>query len=172
MMLPLDDPRWAELRHAYGPASDIPELLRQLRSFPPEDAHDAEPYYSLWSALCHQDDVYPASYAAVPHIVEMLLAAPEKAHWSAVQLVVCIEISRARGRGLAMPAALRAAYDAALPRLADFVRQIASARWDEGVSRVMLAALATSKGHVTLAEGILELEPEVLGEFLQWVAER
>ncbi len=29
-MLELDDPRWAELRHAYGFASDIPGLLRQL----------------------------------------------------------------------------------------------------------------------------------------------
>jgi hypothetical protein len=30
-MLELDDPRWAEPRHAYGFASDIPGLLRQLR---------------------------------------------------------------------------------------------------------------------------------------------
>ena len=25
----------------------------------------------LWSSLCHEGDVYTASYAAVPHIVQM-----------------------------------------------------------------------------------------------------
>jgi hypothetical protein len=29
-MLSLDSPRWSELEHAYGAASDIPSLLRQL----------------------------------------------------------------------------------------------------------------------------------------------
>jgi hypothetical protein len=29
-MIDLDDPRWQKLPHAYGGATDIPELLRQL----------------------------------------------------------------------------------------------------------------------------------------------
>jgi len=29
-MLPLDSPRWAELRHANGDAADIPRLLKEL----------------------------------------------------------------------------------------------------------------------------------------------
>ena len=57
--LPLDSPRWPELNHAYGKASDIPALLRQLDSFPPSGPDD-EPWFSLWSALAHQGDVYPA----------------------------------------------------------------------------------------------------------------
>ena len=27
-MLSLDSPQWSELQHAYGPATDIPQLLR------------------------------------------------------------------------------------------------------------------------------------------------
>jgi len=70
-MLDLDDPRWSDLTHAYGKASDIPDLLRQLDKLPLATG-DAEPWFSLWSALAHQGDVYPASFAAVPHVVAML----------------------------------------------------------------------------------------------------
>jgi hypothetical protein len=58
-MLSLDSPRWADLTHAYGVASDIPELLRQLHSLP-DSSGESEPWFNLWSALAHQGDVYPA----------------------------------------------------------------------------------------------------------------
>src|SRR5271156_1016157 len=56
MMLSLESPEWASLYHAYGPASDIPRLLRQLDTLPIADG-DAEPWFSIWSALAHQGDV-------------------------------------------------------------------------------------------------------------------
>jgi len=68
-MLDLMSPRWKELSHAYGPARDIPDLLKQLKTAPPKKDYRSEPWFSRWSALCHQGDVYTASYAAVPHIV-------------------------------------------------------------------------------------------------------
>jgi hypothetical protein len=49
IMLSLDSPRWATLQHAYGDASDIPALLRQLTHFPPSDGNK-EPWFTLWSA--------------------------------------------------------------------------------------------------------------------------
>ena len=70
-MLELDDPRWSELSHAYGGASDIPALLRQLAKSPRQQGTKEEPWFTLWSSLCHQGDAYSASYAAIPHIVEM-----------------------------------------------------------------------------------------------------
>ena len=57
-MLSLDDTQWAELSHAYGRASDIPALLRQLYALPHASGQE-EPWFSLWSALAHQGDVYP-----------------------------------------------------------------------------------------------------------------
>src|SRR4051812_40379348 len=66
-MLALDSPRWGELTHAYGEASDIPALLRRLKTAPPPTDYRSEPWFTLWSALCHQNDVYIASYAAIPH---------------------------------------------------------------------------------------------------------
>jgi hypothetical protein len=55
-MLSLDSPRWNELQHAYGIASDTPSLLRQLLSLP-DSVGEREPWYTLWSSLAHQGDV-------------------------------------------------------------------------------------------------------------------
>jgi hypothetical protein len=57
-MIDLDDPCWQKLSHAYGSAADIPELLRQLaRETGRKPAYDSEPWFTLWSSLCHQGDV-------------------------------------------------------------------------------------------------------------------
>ncbi|MFD1730368.1 hypothetical protein ACFSC4_03505 [Deinococcus malanensis] len=67
--LSLEDPRWASLQHAYGSAADVPELLKALDGNPAPLDGKAEPWFSLWSALCHQGDVNTASYAALPYLV-------------------------------------------------------------------------------------------------------
>jgi hypothetical protein len=95
-MLPLNSPTWADLRDAYGASSDIPGLLRDLEALPPNEGAEAEPYFSLWSALCHQGDVYTASYAAVPHLVRVAASAPERVPWTVFQMVACIEIARSQ----------------------------------------------------------------------------
>lgn len=82
-MLSLDDPRWRELRHAYGNAADVPDLLRALAlSTGPKEGYRDEPWFSLWSSLCHQGDVYTASYIAVPHIVQIASEATEPVDFS------------------------------------------------------------------------------------------
>jgi hypothetical protein len=167
-----DDAAWEVLRHAYGPATDIPPLLLQLAVFPPYTDYESEPYFSLWSALCHQGDVYTASYAAVPHIVEMLEANPPRAHWSALLLVVSIEIARVNGRGPLLSGELKEAYDAALARLPGVVAELTVQSWDEVYTRVGAAALALGKSHPALAEAILELQPGVVQEFMDWIEER
>ncbi|SRR5581483_12370704 len=98
-MLPLDSKQWSELSDAYGGASDIISLLAELESLPPDLAPEAEPYFSLWSALCHQGDVDVGSYAAVPRIVRVMGTAPERVPMTLFLMVACIEIARAKGRG-------------------------------------------------------------------------
>ncbi|WP_328907567.1 hypothetical protein OG230_33820 [Streptomyces sp. NBC_00234] len=57
---------WSQLSHAYGSAEDIPALLDRIASDPaPELWND------LWSALCHQGSVYPASFAALPWLADV-----------------------------------------------------------------------------------------------------
>ena len=94
VMLDLDSSAWSALEHAYGTAEDIPDLLRDLESFPPDVANDDGTWHALWSALCHQSDVYSASFAAVPHIVRLAAAAPDRMTSSFILLPTCIDASR------------------------------------------------------------------------------
>ncbi len=171
-MLSITDERWSSLRHAYGEAGDIPALLQQLASFPPGDHDRTEPYLSLWSALCHQGDVYPASYAAVPAIVQLMEAAPTQVHWSALLLVVSIEIARSEHRGPEISSELAAPYFAAIERLPALVSAMATQRWGELTARVAAAAIAVSTGQAELAAAILELEPTLVPKFMEWVVEQ
>jgi hypothetical protein len=107
-MLSLDSPDWSELSHAYGNASDIPELLRQLQHLP-SSVNDQEPWFSIWSSLAHQGDVYSASFAAVPYVVASLATAPTKADFSFFQFPAWVEVCRKK-RGVPIPAKLAVAY--------------------------------------------------------------
>jgi hypothetical protein len=59
-------PDWPRLQHAYGPAGDVPELIERAAKDPEERA-----WHDVWSCLCHQESVYPASYAALPLLFEV-----------------------------------------------------------------------------------------------------
>lgn len=171
-MMEFNDQRWSKLVHAYGSAEDIPALLQLLREFPAEVDYESEPYFSLWSALCHQGDVYSASYAAVPHIVDAMLSSPSALRASPLQLVVCIELARANGKGPPVPTELAESYPAAVRRLAEVVAAAGRSAESEYECRLVAAALAVSQGHIRLAEAIIELEPDLLDDFMDWVAEQ
>jgi hypothetical protein len=165
-MLALDSSRWAELRHAYGPASDTPDLLRRLQSLP-DDEGDSEPWFSLWSSLAHQGDVYPASFAAVPHVVEVLSSAPASAPFTYFHFPAWVEICRKNG-GVAIPQDLEFSYFAALAKLPSLVAAAAVRHWDSDFTACALAAVAAAKGNAKVAEAVLELTPEVAEAFLAW----
>src|SRR6185369_55927 len=76
-MLALDSPRWKELRHAYGSAEAIPTLLKHIAA-EREPAYSVDlaamraapsPWEEVYNSLCHQYSIYPATYAAFPHLV-------------------------------------------------------------------------------------------------------
>lgn len=84
---------WDELNHAFGSAGDIPALLADLAFFPAESSYEAEPWFSLWSSLCHQGDIYSASFAAVPEIVKHLANNP--LNMKQIKLLVRTRLRRA-----------------------------------------------------------------------------
>lgn len=169
-LLDLDDPRWSELQHAYGAASDTPALLKQLADLPSSE-NDDEPWFTLWSALAHQGDVYSASFAAVPHVIEALASAPLRADFSYFHFPAWVEICRVKN-GVSIPDDLEPAYFESLSRLPALVAAAASRQWDEELLRCALAAVAAAKGQPTLAEAVLELSPELAREFMEWFHER
>ncbi|MEW2632653.1 hypothetical protein AB0903_13595 [Streptomyces sp. NPDC048389] len=66
----LDQVPWAELRHCYGPATNVPAQLRDLTS-PDEDTR-AKAWYRTESNLYHQGNVYEATPHTVPFLLHLL----------------------------------------------------------------------------------------------------
>jgi hypothetical protein len=169
-MLSLDSPKWLELKHAYGSASDIPNLLRQLEAMPSSEG-DKEPWFSLWSSLAHQGDIYSASFAAVPHVVRVLKQAPTKADFSYFQFPAWVEICRQKN-AIEIPIELEAPYFQALSELPSLVAAAAARQWDSNLLCCALSAFAAAKGFGSVAEAVQEINPEVAEEFMKWFFNR
>lgn len=161
-MLDLDSGRWTELRHAYGAAAEIPGLLRQLPTAPahPTD-YQQEPWYSLWSALCHQSDVYPASYAALPHIVAAAGSRLPEDRFEYLHLAGMIESMRHRPESPALPGDLEPALRDALRRAVPLTLDALRIEPGQERLRVLLGALAAFRGFPKLGAAIEELTHEV-----------
>ena len=169
-MLDLNSLRWSELRHAYGPATDIPDLLRQLESLP-SSAGKSEPWFSLWSSLAHQGDVYSASFAAVPHVVRCLAQSPAEADAGYFQFPAWVEICRQKNSVAILPD-LASVYFAALAQLPALIAAAAEREWDSDMLCCALAAIAAVKGSATVARAVLEINSEVAEEFMEWFYNR
>src|SRR5215475_11815311 len=141
-MLPLEDSHWSALSDAYGASSGIPKLLALAAELPEDTGRNAEPYFSLWSALCHQGDVYSASYAALPHLVRIVEANPDKFRWTLLWLVHAIELAWSEGRGPPVPDLLSDAYQKALMRIPVTASILLSRDVAQVELRVILAACA------------------------------
>lgn len=164
-MLALDDPRWSELQHAYGDAADVPALLCALiASTGQRGSYRDEPWFSLWSCLCHQGDVYTASYAAVPHIVQIASEARAPVDFSFFQLPSAVEVARLAGRGPGIPEELASDYYRAITQLVDVVSLHRHEAWDQAMLLSAAAAQAISKGHVDVAEALLNLDADWIGK--------
>jgi HEAT repeat protein len=70
MLDALDQIEWDQLSHAYGKATDVPDLLRALASDKKEICDDA--LHQLYSNIWHQGTVYQATAYAVPFLIELL----------------------------------------------------------------------------------------------------
>jgi len=157
-MLSLESTRWAQLQHAYGSASDIPGLLNQLKPDSRTGGKE-EPWFSLWSALAHQGDIYSATFAAVPHIIEIFARNPSAASATFPQFAAWVEICRWK-KSVEIPSDLASDYSQSLIRIPDLIANAASNEWDDDFRCAALAALAACKGSPEMAEVILELTPE------------
>ena len=170
-MLALESPFWSELQHAYGGASDIPALLRQLSSFPSESSYQDEPWFTLWSSLCHQGDVYSASFAAVPHIVGVLANDPGRASMSYFLLPASVEVAR-ESKGILVPSSLSTAYSTALAQLPSLAAAAAQPAWNESFCTSALAATAVATGNHQTARLLLETGHSDIPEVLDWLQSR
>ena len=66
----VDQIPWAKLVHAYGPATDVPALIRALTSHDAKVRNDS--WYELRGNLWHQGTIYEATAYAVPIFLRLL----------------------------------------------------------------------------------------------------
>jgi HEAT repeats len=64
----LDRVDWASLQHAYGSATDVPGMLRELAS----EGEASHAFDQLFGSLNHQGSVYSATSAAIPFLIQIL----------------------------------------------------------------------------------------------------
>ncbi|WP_245293744.1 hypothetical protein [Rhizobium bangladeshense] len=141
--------------------------MKNLQESPePMPAPNAEPWFSLWSSLCHQGDVYTASYAAVPHIVRIALTTATPIDFSFYQLPASIEVSRKTGRGPELPADLEEAYRHAIAPLTECVSLHRHEAWDRWTFRSASAAQAVAKGHIDIAEALSNLDDDIIARII------
>ncbi|GLY32969.1 hypothetical protein [Kineosporia sp. NBRC 101731] len=82
MIRSLESVDWPSLTHAYGGATDTPDLLGQLRTVDWPEAVEA-----LYASILHQGTVYPATVAALPFLVEVALDREAPGRLGALQLL-------------------------------------------------------------------------------------
>jgi hypothetical protein len=67
----LDSVPWKDLHHAYGPATDVPDLMRAIASG--DEVARNKAWHALHGNVWHQGTVWQATPHAVPFLVELLL---------------------------------------------------------------------------------------------------
>jgi hypothetical protein len=156
-LLPLDDKRWSELTHAYGPAIDIPPKLARLK-VEPAKADVTFRQLDLWSALDHQSSVYTATFAAIPHLVDAAKTLPPEKRVELFAFVGCSVADAALPRTPAIPEYLRPAYEKAIVEGTELLAQTLLCTLDMDTTRWLLGAMAALKGHTQLSHVITGLD--------------
>jgi hypothetical protein len=103
----------------------------------------------MFDALCHQGDIYTASYAAVPHILEYI--AKSGSGWQPYALIASIEEARLLGKGPAIPAELEGNYHDAITSAVSLALQAFPHTSEPLLSRSIIALLSLANGQISIA---------------------
>ncbi|GAB3845665.1 hypothetical protein ACFPIJ_38535 [Dactylosporangium cerinum] len=128
----LDTVDWTALTHAYGPAEDVPDLVRAL--YNPDETGDA--FDELYGTVWHQGSVYPATAAAVPFLAHAALHGADPAR----VLRLLADIADRPAGDLADPVAM-AVVEASAAAVVDL---LSTARHADATMRARYARLAAA----------------------------
>ncbi|MCC0577120.1 HEAT repeat domain-containing protein [Streptomyces californicus] len=84
----IDEVDWASMEHAYGPADDVPHLLRGLASDDPAEREAA--LDGMYGAVHHQGDVYACTLACIPFLFELVVDPGVRDRGGVVELLTSI----------------------------------------------------------------------------------
>ena len=153
-MLSLDNPRWQDLK-ANGDPLEIPQLLARIRHTTSHE-YFLQLLDDLWELVYHQYDVYTASYAVLPHLVDLLaLKLPSERR----NLISFIGMSAAiayRPDMDPVPDDLRADYTEALDRVAPLILECFLMNWSDEEHAQLCGALSAVQGHPVMAINLMD----------------
>lgn len=86
MLEQLDTIDWANLKHAYGSAADVPDSLRDLAS--PKAETREQGLYHLYGNIFHQGSRYQATPYAIPFLYELIETDAVEDKYSLIALLV------------------------------------------------------------------------------------
>jgi hypothetical protein len=159
-MLALDDNRWTTLAGGYRTPLDPRALLSKL-----ESGQDAPAVWrELWNELHHQGDVGEASYAAVPHLVD-ISRRRRKLDWNTYAMVAIIELARMEGSNPALPNWLESGYFRAIQELAEIGAGEVLRAEDPDTVRAILSVIAIAKGLRVHGKFLVNCSDEEMLEF-------
>jgi hypothetical protein len=127
---------------------------------------DESAWDELWNELHHQGDVGLASYAAVPHLVQ-IHGERDVPDWQTYALAGTIDICRTRGHNPALPAWLEESYKSAWVDIVSLASRDLPRAGDETTVSSILGAVALAKGARLLGEIILNYTGDELAEMIE-----
>jgi hypothetical protein len=143
----LDDVPWASLTHAYGPATDVPGLLRLLAHTDPEVRRTAD--WELNGNVVHQGTTYAATAPACRFLARMAVELPH------ARFIATTFLAYVAGLGDEAASAEGAAAVAPLAAVADGPAEVGAV--------LALAAASGEVGPVVELAVEAEDEPELKG---------
>lgn len=148
--LPLDSPRWRQLRTRGGEGAGwVSGAIRGLH----EGTLDARAFRELWPELCSEDRTYDAAYAAAPYLAEIAAGLPLSE--STDYLIVMGLMTTYAGD---VPADLEPGYRQAIDAALTLTLQglVGCAPGHE--LRYLLSAVAAFRGRTDLASALQNLD--------------
>lgn len=159
-MLPLESDKWTVLEHAYGDASNIPDLLRALPNAKVKQKTETEPWFTLWSSLCHQCDVYSASFAALPHIIGAAATRVPQDRAEYLFMAGTIESMRHRDISPKISPEYEPAYRKSIEEAITLTLEALEVEPEKEWFQALLAALTAFRGYPGLSAAVADLERE------------
>jgi hypothetical protein len=114
--------------------------------------------------LHHQGDLGPASYAAVPHLLEFARRSP-RLDSNVFGLIAVIELERPSNPNV--PECLAAGYFRAIKELPAVVGNHPQQEWEEILTRHIVCCIALARGQRVLARVYLEMGPDAAQQWLR-----
>jgi hypothetical protein len=119
------------------------------------EPNDDDVWYAAWSCLCHQYCVSTASYAAVPHLVEMAEAAEGRRRLDFLSLVGSVEAFRHLPGSPTFPPGLKDPYLQSLEAAKVLAIGALHRQWPQDCFRELMGVVTVFCGHPRLGAGIL-----------------